>query len=177
MDDEDRILNAASALISERGSRMTLDEVIVRAEVHPSAVYRRWRSSSELAAELVRRETVNIPTVDGQSDVGAALLDVVTRLASSLERNRVLLENLAGASSREPELAVELRLFLHAWISTVRETIVRASQGGEALTTPNLDWVAELVCSTVWFRVVAQGQPGIDKHPESIVDPIMKIAR
>jgi AcrR family transcriptional regulator len=176
MDYEDPILQAASELIAERGlDGMTLDDVVVRAQVHPSTVYRQWRSRSELAAELFRREAAMTPELHDQGELREDLIAAVAHLARSLHRVRPLLGSLGAESARDPELAAEFRLFVNAWLSSPARLIARASQRGELVSAADVDWIAELLGAVVWFNVMVQGDAGVENSPKRIVDPFLSL--
>jgi AcrR family transcriptional regulator len=175
MDNEDKILQAASDLLSERGiAGITLDDVVVRARVHPSTVYRKWRSRSELAADLLRREAAKTPELHDQGELRADLNLVVAQLARSLSRVRSLLASLTGESARDPELAAECRLFVNAWLNPLADLMSRALQRGELTSTTDVQWTVVLLASTVWFKVMVQGEAGVENSPERIVDPLLR---
>jgi AcrR family transcriptional regulator len=178
MDDEQAILRAAFDILSERGfSGATLDEVIVQAQVHPSGVYRRWRSRSELAAELLRQEAANAPELPDNGELRADLLAVLEPLLAWTQRLRPILTSVIGESWRDSELAAELRLFVNSWGSAPRQLVTRAVERGELPPTTDVDSAVELLASVVWFKLIVQFEPGIDRSPERIVDPILGALR
>ena len=175
MNQHEAILQATFDLLGERGfAALTMDEIAVRARVHPSVVFGRWRSRSELLTELLRHHADEPPEVPDSGDLRADLAVVTGRLVEAVHRLRVLVASAMAAAARDPELARELRLFVHSWQTMARRLIARSIERGEL--SPSLDEqrAVDILTSIVWFRIMLVGDLGLQAAPGRLVDPILR---
>jgi AcrR family transcriptional regulator len=158
MHDDDAILKAALDLVSERGyAALSVDQVAARSDSHPSELYGRWRSRSDIISELLRYHSDQPQEVPDTGDLHADLAAVIDRVVRAVHRVRALIATASSEAVRDPELARELRLFVLSWEASIRELISRAIEREELPAGIDRNWAAGLLSSTFWFRIVISG--------------------
>jgi AcrR family transcriptional regulator len=178
VDEDDAILRAALELINERGfGALTMDEVAVRAAVHPSALFSHWRSRTELVTALLRQHADLGPPPPDSGELEADLTTVLGRILDTVHRFRVLIATAMGEAARDPELARELRLFVYSWQTTARDLVVRAKERGALPPWLNEVWAADELASIVWFRILLVGELALPGVAERLATSILRTWR
>lgn len=173
--DLEATLKAGMDLLSERGfSGTTLDQVAVRARVQPYAVHSQWRSRSELIAELLRHYGDQPPELPDTGELRSDLVAVLSRLVETVHSVRFLLATAVGEAARDPELALELRLFVLSWQKLARDLVARAVEREQLPSWLDQDWALDLVCSIVYFRILLLGDLSLKDVAERLADEMLR---
>jgi AcrR family transcriptional regulator len=176
MDELEAILKASLDLLCERGfGGLTMEGVAVRSQVPAERIHRQWRSRSDILSELLKYhsdEPTELPETPG---LRADLTFVVERLVDAVHRLRVLVAVAMAEGARDPELALELRLFVFSWQTMCRRLVARAIERGELPATLDEGWAVDVLTSMVWFRILLVGDLGLQAAAaDRLVQPILR---
>jgi len=156
------VLQATLELLAERGyDGAELPEVARRAGVHPTTVYRRWRTKSQLVGEaLLERSRPLSPTPDTGSlrtDLERLLLE-----GAGLVRTpavRALFEVLlAGSADASTEVAAARDRFWGAHLDEAHGIVERAVARSELPAATDPAALVDLVIGPALLRLVLMGQ-------------------
>jgi len=107
---DEAVLAATVELAGEVGvSRLSMDDVAVRAKVSKATIYRRWASKEALVLDALRAAMVPIEEVDTGSlrgDVEHYVRELVSRFHSGKMRD--VLPHLIGVATHDPNLRCSL---------------------------------------------------------------------
>lgn len=156
------ILNAAFALLGERGfEAMSMEAVAARAGVGKATVYRWWKTKAEIAVDAFLEATCDELAMP---DTGSAREDFrmqISQLAALLRgpRGRALAAMLGGARS-DPELAKVLR---ERWLGVRRQwgvqRMARAVADGETLPGVELGAALSLLYGPIYTPLLFGDDP------------------
>jgi len=152
------ILEAAAALLSERGLRaMTIEQVAKRAGVAKTTIYRRWPSKATLALEAFLNEflstqpPVDTGTFDG--DLRAALTAWV-KTVDGTSTGRSLVSIIAEIQL-DPELGFTWREnILSSVRAQHRRMVERAISRGEIPSRSNVELLMDMLYGPAYHRLV-----------------------
>ena len=172
------ILDAAVALLGERGFDFAVDDVADRAGVHRSNVYRRWETKPQLVGAAIRQLAQRAVVVRSTGDVTADLQDAAVQVARSFRAGagRNLLRAALAACATDPEMAAVVRDFFAARYVTVVPVIEQGVTEGtlRADVEPGLLWQA--VANPMHMDAVC-GIDTSDERARALVDLILAGAR
>jgi AcrR family transcriptional regulator len=144
-------------------SALSLDAVARKAGVGKAALYRRWRSKADMAADLVRRLSAAAITLADPGDQGsleadlyAALLAVRRILRHPLVRR--ILPDLYTAIPREPALAAAMRPGEMVREKKVKALIDRAIARGELPADVDRRAATDLLIGPLYWSQVVMGE-------------------
>jgi AcrR family transcriptional regulator len=144
-------------------SALSLDAVARKAGVGKAALYRRWRSKADMAADLVRRLSAAAITLADPRDQGsleadlyAALLAVRRILRHPLVRR--ILPDLYTAIAREPALAAAMRPGEMAREKKVEALVDRAIARGELPADVDRRAATDLLIGPLYWSQVVMGE-------------------
>jgi AcrR family transcriptional regulator len=144
-------------------SALSLDAVARKAGVGKAALYRRWRSKADMAADLVRQlSAAAIAAADPgdqgslEADLYAALLAVRRILRHPLVRR--ILPDLYTAIPREPALAAAMHPGEMAREKKVKALIDRAVARGELPADVDRRAATDLLIGPLYWRMVVLGE-------------------
>jgi AcrR family transcriptional regulator len=144
-------------------SALSLDAVARKAGVGKAALYRRWRSKADMAADLVRQLSATAIVVSDPGDQGsleadlfAALLAVRRILRHPLVRR--ILPDLYTAIPREPALAEAMRPGEMAREKKVEALVDRAIARGELPADVDRRTATDILIGPLYWRVVVLGE-------------------
>lgn len=154
------VLAATLELLGERGFEGTeLTEVARRAGVHPTSVYRRWRTKARLVGEaLLERSRPLSPTPDTgalRTDLERLLIDGATLVRTPPVR--ALFEVLLTEST-DPEVVQARDRFWAAHMEEARGIVERAVARGELPPGTNPAALVELIIGPALLRLLLMGQ-------------------
>ena len=144
-------------------SALSLDAVARKAGVGKAALYRRWRSKADMAADLVRQLSAAAVAMSDPGDQGSleadlyvALLAVRRILRHPLVRR--ILPDLYTAIPREPALAEAMRPGEMAREKKVKTLIDRAIARGELPAGVDRRAASDLLIGPLYWSQVVMGE-------------------
>jgi AcrR family transcriptional regulator len=145
-------------------SALSLDAVARKAGVGKAALYRRWRSKADMAADLVKQlgATVIAQADSGdqgslEADLYAALL--VTRRLLRHPLVRRILPDLYTAMPREPALAAAMRPGEMMREKKIEALVDRAIARGELPADVDRRAATDFLIGPLYWRIVVLGEP------------------
>jgi AcrR family transcriptional regulator len=168
------VLAATAELLAEQGyERVELPEIARRAGVHPTTVYRRWPTKSQLVGEaLLERSRPLSPTPDTgalRTDLARLLLDGAALVHTPAVRAlfEVLLSDATEPSS---ELAAARDRFWAAHLEEARGIVERAVARAELPPETDPAALIDLVVGPALLRLLLMGQDLSPRDVTEIVD-------
>jgi AcrR family transcriptional regulator len=144
-------------------SALSLDAVAKKAGVGKAALYRRWRSKADMAADLVKTIAATAIVLSDPGDQGsleadlfAALLAVRRILRHRLVRS--ILPDLYTAMPREPALAAAMRPGEMAREKKIEALVDRAIARGELPADLDRRAATDLIIGPLYWRIVVLGE-------------------
>lgn len=169
------ILDVTLELLRDRGFAGTsIDAIAAEAGVSKATIYGQWRSKSEIVVDLLARFTDRAVVTPDTGDLRTDLLDALHGLVEIAEQLRGIAPSVMAEARRDPLLADAFERFVGRWRRNERELVRRSIARG--LVPPDLDEeiAADLVASTIYFRILVPGSEPIDDLPERLIDPILR---
>lgn len=144
-------------------SALSLDAVARKAGVGKAALYRRWRSKADMAADLVRQVTATALTMMDPGDQGALEADLYAALVISRRMLRHpmvrrILPDLYTAMPREPALRDAMRPGEMVREKKVKALVDRAVARGELPADIDRRVVTDLLFGPLYWSVVVMGE-------------------
>jgi EmrB/QacA subfamily drug resistance transporter len=170
------IVDAAFSLLSEAGfASLSFSGVATRAGVSTATIERLWTSKLDLVTSVVEELQAEVPIPDTGSlrrDCEQFVGDVVRML--STPDTHTIVANLVGEAGRDPELARTLRARLIApRRAAVVRMLARGLARGELPPAADLPFLADLLVSPLYYRVLVSGDP-LDPHlAHEITDAVL----
>lgn len=169
------ILDSTLQLLKARGfAGATVDAIAAEAGVSKATIYGYWRSKSEIVVDLLSRFTEEASVTPDTGDLRTDLALTLQGLVDIAEQLRGVAPGVIAAAGHDPLLATALTGFVGKWRRNERELVRRSISRG--LVPPDLDEeiAADLVASTVYFRILTPGTESIDNLPERLIEPILR---
>lgn len=154
----DRIVAAAQTVFHRRSfSRATMDDIAREVGVSKGALYRYFRSKSELLAEIQRRNRGRILArweglLDG-GDVAEGIVNSIDQLFSGEVDPSIWVE-LIGAAAGDPSLRAAMRLDQREDRRMMRDFLKRLEERGRIRPVQDREVVAEIVLTVLAGSVV-----------------------
>ena len=144
-------------------SALSLDAVARKAGVGKAALYRRWRSKADMAADLVRQLSAAAITLADAGDQGSLEADLYAGL---LAVRRILrhplvcriLPDLYTAIPREPALAAAMRPGEMVREKKVKALVDRAIARGELPADIDRRAATDFLIGPLYWRIVVLGE-------------------
>jgi AcrR family transcriptional regulator len=157
------ILMAALALVAEAGyANATIEAIAARAGVGKQTIYRWWPTKADVVLEAGAIKADRYVPV---TDHGSYTADLRAFLeASYAMANQAQIADLLRALMAEAQIDREFgERFRTAFLQRRREALAvitdRARQRGDLPGRPDPGTVADIVFGTIWYRVLATGEP------------------
>jgi len=143
-------------------SALSLDAVARKAGVGKAALYRRWRSKADMAADLIRQLSAKVVLID-PGDQGSLEADLYTALlaARRILRHplvRRILPDLYTAIPRESALAAAMRPEEMAREKKVKALVDRAIARGELPANVDRRAATDFLIGPLYWRIVVLGE-------------------
>jgi AcrR family transcriptional regulator len=143
-------------------SALSLDAVARKAGVGKAALYRRWRSKADMAADLVRQFAATAITRIDPGDQGSLEADLYAalRVGRRILRHplaRRIVPDLYTAIPREPALAAAMRPGEMAREKKVKALVDRAIARGELSADVDRRAVTDLLIGPLYWSLVVMG--------------------
>jgi EmrB/QacA subfamily drug resistance transporter len=170
------IVDAALSLLSEAGfASLNFSGVATRAGVSTATIERLWTSKLDLVAAVVEQLQAAVAVPDTGSlrtDCEQFVSEVIAVLATP--DAQPVIANLVGEAGRDPELATKLRARL---IAPRRAEVVRMLAAGQArgelAADADLAFLADLLVSPLYYRVLVTGDPLHASLAREITDAVL----
>jgi AcrR family transcriptional regulator len=173
------VLRAFLQELAEAGfSATSFESVAVRAGVHKTTVYRRWRSRESLLIEAAREYSADgVPLPDTGSLRGDLYL--LAQQASSALRSpgpQALLRAVVTEANLSPELSDVARSYWLERLGHVAEIVRRGIERGEVAISIDPTLVIETLIGPMYLRALVTQQPVDDSFIEGLVDLVLAAA-
>jgi AcrR family transcriptional regulator len=152
----------------------SIDAIAAEAGVSKTTIYGQWRSKSEIVVDLLSRFADAVIITPDTGDLRTDLLETLHGLVSIAEQLRGVAPTVIAEASRDPLLADAFERFVGRWRRHERELVRRSIARGLIRTDLDEEIAADLVASTIYFRILVPGSEPIDDLPERLVDPILR---
>jgi AcrR family transcriptional regulator len=173
---DERLLEAAQQVFLDRGyQRASLSEVARRAGVGTPALYRRWRTKTEMAIDVVERASRPDPIPD-TGTIRADLAEFVKlrlRTFSTRLFHHVLLPVVLEASG-DPELSSEIRRrFVEYRQPWMQARIGKAIAAGELRRDTDPDRLIDLLMGPVVMPLIFSQDLPAESEAAAIVENLL----
>jgi AcrR family transcriptional regulator len=145
---------------------LSLERVSKNAGAGKGALYRRWPSKIAMASDLLSKVGLTLfelPDTGSLETDSLAFLVSLRRVLRHRNIQRVLLD-LLGQLDREPALQAAIRPFQEARRRRVMTLIDRAIARAEVPTSVDRETAADLMISSLYWRVVVNGGRSDSQH-------------
>jgi AcrR family transcriptional regulator len=166
------VLDAVVEEIATNGDTASVQSVALRAGVHETSIYRRWKSRESLFLEaLIDRTRADIPVADTGSLRGdlIATARAVTGFIQSATGQSLLRVAIQAPAGHDEQL--------HAFWQARREALTviidRARDRGELKTNYDARLILETLIAPLHFRTLLTREPIDPKLPQQIADLIL----
>ena len=144
-------------------SALSLDAVARKAGVGKAALYRRWRSKADMAADLIRQLSAPAILMMDSGDQGSLEADLFAALVIGrrLLRHRLvrrIMPDLYTALSREPALAAAMRPGEMVREKKIKALIDRAVARGELSAGIDRRAATDLIIGPLYWSIVVLGE-------------------
>ncbi|HTH04464.1 MAG TPA: TetR/AcrR family transcriptional regulator [Ilumatobacteraceae bacterium] len=151
---DEAVLAATVELAGEVGvSRLSMDDVAVRAKVSKATIYRRWSSKEALVLDALRTAMSPIEDIDTGSlrgDLEHYFHELVTRFRSGKMRD--VLPHLIGVACHDANLRCSLDDYMQTRRVPLREILQRGSERGELSADTDLDILLDVLIGPFTYR-------------------------
>ena len=151
---DEAVLAATVELAGEVGvSRLSMDDVAVRAKVSKATIYRRWASKEALVLDALRNAMVPIEEMDTGSlrgDLEHYFGELVTRFHSGKMRD--VLPHLIGVATHDANLRCSLDDYMQTRRVPLRVILERGVARGELPSDSELDVLIDVLIGPFTYR-------------------------
>ncbi len=152
----DELLQVTLDLAAEVGyAGLTIEAVARRAGVGKHTIYRRWSSKPALLLDALSRVWTTDLDYRDTGDVRADLREQFLRSAPALANPPIgpVYRGLIAEAQSDPTLRATLHeRFLLTVERRTLDRITRAQQSGELVADADLEFAAEVLCGTLYYR-------------------------
>jgi AcrR family transcriptional regulator len=160
-DVDEAVLRATIELAGEVGvSRLSMDDVAVRAKVSKATIYRRWASKEALVLDALRAAMVPIEDDDTGSlrgDLEHYLHELVNRFHTGKMRD--VLPHLIGVACHDPNLRCSLDDYMQTRRAPLLSIMDRARTRGELAADIDLDVLIDVIVGPFAYRKLLTRTP------------------
>jgi EmrB/QacA subfamily drug resistance transporter len=170
------VVDAALSLLSEAGfASLNFSGVATRAGVSTATIEHLWTSKLDMVTTVVEQMQAEVTMPDTGSlrgDCEQFVGEVIAVMATP--DAQPVIANLVGEAGRDSELAAKLRARL---IAPRRAEVVRmlaiGQQRGELPPDADLGFLADLLVSPLYYRVLVSGEPLEPRLAREITDAVL----
>jgi EmrB/QacA subfamily drug resistance transporter len=170
------VYDAALSVLSEAGfASLNFSGVATRAGVSTATIERLWSSKVDMVTSVVEQLQAQVTVPDTgslRSDCEQFVSDVIEVMGTP--DAQAVIANLVGEAGRDPDLAAKLRARL---IAPRRAEVVRMLEAGRARgeLPPDADlaFLADLLVSPLYYRVLVSGDPLAPGLAREITDAVL----
>jgi AcrR family transcriptional regulator len=167
------ILVAARELLAEVGyAQVTMDATAARAGTSKAAIYRRFKSKTELLfAAAVHGSDIHVPADTGSLHGDLLALGRRIRSDMSSPAAREVAPHVIAEINRSPEVSARLRsMFVASELAEIEAILTRAARRKELLRMPNVDTVHRLLGGALFFSTFVVDETINDAALAGLVD-------
>jgi len=172
---DEAVLAATVELAGEAGvSRLSMDDVAVRAKVSKATIYRRWPSKEALVLDALRNAMVPIEEVDTGSlrgDLEHYLGELVNRFHSGKMRD--VLPHLIGVATHDANLQCSLDDYMQTRRVPLRLILDRAFERGELSADTDLDVLIDVIIGPFTYRKLLTHSVIDNEFTEKVLDLVL----
>jgi AcrR family transcriptional regulator len=170
------IIDAALSLLSEAGfASLNFSGVATRAGVSTATIEHLWSSKVDMVTTVVEQMQAAVALPDTGSlrtDCEQYVGEVIEVMASP--DAQAVIANLVGEAGRDPGLAAKLRARLIApRRAEVVQMLATGQQRGELPPDADLGFLADLLVSPLYYRLLVSGEPLEPKLAREITDAVL----
>jgi AcrR family transcriptional regulator len=173
----DELLQVTLDLAAEVGyAGLNMEAVARRAGVGKHTIYRRWSSKAALLLDALSRVWTTGLDYHDTGDVRADLREQFLRSAPALASPPIgpVYRALIAEAQSDPDLRTTLHeRFLHTVERRTLDRITRAQHTGELVSGANLEFAAEVLCGTLYYRHLLSTRPVDENTVDSLLDMFM----
>jgi AcrR family transcriptional regulator len=171
------ILGAALELIARAGVHgLRMDDVAARAGVGKAAIYRRYRSKSELVGAAVSALVSDIAVPDTGStraDLLALMREAVAVYSDPVRGGAM--PGLIAAMREQPELAGTIRDGVVAKRrDALREVLLRGVARGDLRADLDVELALDMLGGALFYRLLVTGGPIDDRLARGVADSVLR---
>jgi AcrR family transcriptional regulator len=167
------VIAATLAELADRGySGVSLDGVAVRAAVHKTTVYRRWRTKEALVLDAMLAQAGLTVAVPDTGSLRGDLLELARRSATiqTSRAGEAVVRAVAGEAPGNRRMAAASSRFWAERLELDRTILHRARDRGEIGATTAHRPVIEALLGPLYFRLLVTGEPLDDEFIEGVVN-------
>jgi AcrR family transcriptional regulator len=170
------ILDACTELLLEVGyDRLSIDAVAAKAGVGKATVYRRWPNKGPLVIDAFIDSKPAVTPID----TGSLATDLDALRAaycgSKSQRALCMIQAIASALPRDADL---MHAFQERFATPRRERIelilLRARERGEIGDAVDVPFVADVLPSMMFQRLIVKGEPGGPDYVARVIDQVLR---
>lgn len=173
----DELLRVTLELAAEVGyAGLTVEAVARRAEVGKHTIYRRWPSRAALLLDALSRVWTTDLDYRDTGDVRADLREQFLRSAPALAGPPIgpVYRGLIAEAQSDPALRATLHeRFLITVEKSTLDRIRRAQRVGELVADVDLEFAAEVLCGTLYYRHLLSTRPVDEDAVDNLLDMFM----
>ncbi|MEH0577155.1 MULTISPECIES: TetR/AcrR family transcriptional regulator [Streptomyces] len=173
----EELLRVTLDLAAESGyAGLSIEAVSRRAGVGKHTIYRRWPSKAALLLDALNHVWTSDLDYRDTGDVRGDLREQFIRSGSALSQPPI--GPIYRAVIAEAQADSALRATLHErFLATVERStldrITRAQRTGELVADANLEFAAEVLCGTLYYRSLLSTRPIDETAIDSLLDMFM----
>jgi AcrR family transcriptional regulator len=167
------VIAATLTELADRGySGVSLDGVAVRAAVHKTTVYRRWRTKEALVLDAMLEQASQTVAVPDTGSLRGDLLELARRSAAiqTSPAGEAVVRAVAGEAPGNAQMAAASRRFWAERLEFDRTILQRARDRREISAETEHRPVIEALLGPLYFRLLVTGEPLDDGFIEDVVD-------
>ena len=172
---DEAVLAATVELAGEVGvSRLSMDDVAVRAKVSKATIYRRWASKEALVLDALRNAMVPIEEVDTGSlrgDLEHYLGELVNRFHSGKMRD--VLPHLIGVATHDANLQCSLDDYMQTRRVPLRLILDRGFERGELSADTDLDVLIDVIIGPFIYRKLLTHSVIDNEFTDKVLDLVL----
>lgn len=171
------LLAATLDLATEVGyRRLSIEAVAARAGVGKHTIYRRWPSIAELLLDALSVVWISDLDYRTSGDVRADLREQFVRSSQALSTPPIGPVYRAVIAEAQADPALRARLherFLATVEQRTLDRIMRAQETGELIAGASLEYAAEVLCGTLYYRWLLSSRQVDDDAIDGLLDMFM----
>jgi AcrR family transcriptional regulator len=173
----DELLQVTLDLAAEVGyAGLSIEAVARRAGVGKHTIYRRWPSKAALLLDALSRVWTTDLDYHDTGDVRADLREQFLRSAPALASPPIgpVYRGLIAEAQSDPALRATLHeRFLVTVERRTLDRITRAQDAGELVADVHLEFAAEVLCGTLYYRHLLSTRPVDEGAVDDLLDMFM----
>ena len=171
------LLHAALELAAEVGyAGLSIEAVARRAGVGKHTIYRRWPSIAALLLDALGLVWVNDLDYRTDGDIRSDLHEQFVRSCHALSTPPIgpVYRAVIAEAQADPQLRATLyERFLSTVEQRTYDRILRAQRNGELVPGAELEYPAEVLCGTLYYRWLLTPRPVDEQAIEGLIDMFM----